>query len=620
MLKFKPNYGSEKYTATKQRSRLALIGSLIVLLLAAYLRIHHLNTNGLWGDEGWSVEFAEPANPSLVTRNLVNDLHPPLYFVSLSTWRQVAGDSEIPMRFWAVCPALLTVVLVDRIGRKLFSSVAGIAAGLVLAIADKHILLSQEVRHYPLAFMWMAASSFVYLLWLENPTRRRTLLYAALIIMAVYTHYYTALMLPVQVIYAVLVLRPAHRIRQLVGIMGLALLAFTPWAFVAVHQLLIRPEGILHSMPLSWNTADTLAIDYLGRPVILGIGLILLGSLSFKNPRFMHWNQSPVVWYPVLWLGVPIAISIVVYPVVTVLTDRNLALLLPPIAVLAGHGIASFRPPARYILAALVLVNGLVSTDSRYVQPDWRTMADYVAQNYPTGEPVLMDVRGGDKALGYYLRRYLPTDTQVISLNQWRLDYGIYFQGPVQDLLESNNGFWVGYWGDGQYEMDTLYQNYGYTQTANRRFYHLGAPIDWYHYDRLPNTDQILGVFGNTIRLHQIKSAYEVRPGGTLAVSLWWSTAQTPTISYSVSVFLLDADGILRAQDDSAPQNGLSPTNTWLPDQMILDSHLLRIRQDLPRGEYQLAVKVYNSADGQILHIPADGDIEYLIIGTVQVR
>ncbi|KAB2862395.1 MAG: hypothetical protein F9K46_07110 [Anaerolineae bacterium] len=400
--------------------------------------------------------------------------------------------------------------------------------------------------------------------------------------------------------------------------MGLSLLAFTPWAFVAVHQLLIRPEGILHSMPLSWHTADTLTIDYLGRPIILGIGLIIVGSLSFKNR--LQWNQSPAVWYPVLWLGVPIAISIVVYPLVTVLTDRNLALLLLPIAILVGHGIVSFRPPGRALLAVLVLVTGLASTDSRYIQPDWRAMAHYAARNYPTGEPVLMDVRGGDKALNYYLQRYLPPDTQIISLNQWRIDYGIYFQGPVQDLLQANNGFWVAYWGDGPYEMDSIYQNYGYTQTAMRRFYHLGAPIDWYHYDRLPASDEILGTFGDSIRLHRVKTVFEVRRGEPLTVSLWWSAAEKPTISYSISVFLLDSDGVLRTQHDSAPQNGQSPTNTWTPNQVVLDSHMLEIPKGLPRGDYSLAVKVYNSADGQILHILADGAIEYLIIGTVQVR
>ncbi|MBI5931329.1 MAG: glycosyltransferase family 39 protein [Chloroflexi bacterium] len=593
------------------------------MLLAALLRIHNLDANGLWGDEGWSVEFSEPSSPALVTQNLVDDLHPPFYFITLSAWRQVAGDSEIPMRFWAVCPALLTVALVDRIGRKLFSPSAGIAAGLVLALADKHILLSQEVRHYPLAFMWMAASSLAFLHWLENPTRRRTLLYASIMIAAVYTHYYTALILPVQVIYAGLVLRPVQRIWKLLFMMGLALLAFVPWALVAVHQLLIRPEGILHSMPLSWATADTLTIDYLGRPVILGIGLILLGALSIKNRgQFLQWNESPAVWYPVLWLAVPIIISIVVYPVVTVLTDRNLALLLLPIAILAGHGIVAFHPPGRYILAALVVVNGLASADSRYVQPDWRSMAHFVEQNYPVDEPVLMDVRGGDKALGYYLRRLLPSGTQVISLNQWRIDYGIYFLGPVQDLLEKNDGFWVAYWGDGPYEMDNVYQNYGYTQTATRRFYHLGAPIDWYHYDRLPNTDEILGTFGDTIRLHRVKTAYEVKRGGTLNVSLWWSAPQTPSISYSISVFLMDGDGILRAQDDSAPQNGKVPTTTWIPDQVVFDSHAIKIPKNLSAGEYQLAVKVYNSADGQILHILTDSAIsqEYLIIGAVQVR
>lgn len=621
MLKFKPSFRSEK----QPKSYLALLGSLLVLLFAAYLRIHHLDANGLWGDEGWSVEFSDPHSPALVTRNLVDDLHPPFYFLTLSAWRQVAGDSEIPLRFWAVCPALLTVALVDRLGRKLFSPSAGVAAGLILALADKHILLSQEVRHYPLAFMWMAASSWVFLLWLESPTCRRNLLYASILILAVYTHYYTVLILPVQMIYAIWVLRPFQRLWRLIGMMGLSLAAFVPWALVAIHQLLIRPEGILHSMPLSWATAEALSIDYLGRPTILLLGLVLLGIVSINflgQSQKLGWHQKPDVWYPALWLIVPIVISIIVYPVVTVLTDRNLALLLLPIAILAGHGIVAFRPPGRYILVALVVINGLASTDSEYIQPDWRGMARYVAQNYPAEEPVLMDVRGGDKALGYYLRRYLPPDTRVISLNQWRIDLGIYFLGPVQELLEANDGFWVAYWGDGPYEMDSIYQTYDYTQTATHRFYHLGAPIDWYHYDRLPNTDEVLGTFGDSIRLHRVKNSDDIRRGETWAVSLWWSATQTPSISYSVSVFLVDETGTLRAQHDGAPQNGRAPTNSWVPNQIILDLHQVEIPPDLANGDYQLAVKVYNSADGQILHVSEDGAIsqEYLIVGTVQVR
>jgi hypothetical protein len=390
--------------------------------------------------------------------------------------------------------------------------------------------------------------------------------------------------------------------------------------------LLIRPEGILHSMPLSWATAETLAIDYLGRPIVLLGGLILVGIITIRQNKTasknlkLIWNQPPQVWYATLWLMLPIAISIAVYPFVTVLTDRNLALLLLPIALLAGHGITSFKMPGRVILAGLILVNGLASTDSRYVQPDWRTMARYIAQNYPAGEPVLMDVRGGDKALGYYLRTLLPDDTQIISLNQWRIDYNIYFLGLVRDLLEQNDGFWVAYWGNGPYELDSFYTEYGYTLTATHRFYHLGAPIDLYHYDRLPGPDEILGVFGDSITLHRVKTAFEVKRGDTLAVSLWWSAQASLEASYSVSVFLLDANGVLRAQHDGPPQNGQTPTTTWQPNQIVFDSHAVKIPAHLATGDYVLAVKMYNSADGQILHIQADNAIEYLIVGTVRVR
>ncbi len=583
--------------------------SLAVLLLAALLRIYHLNDQGLWGDEGWSVEFSEPSNPADVTRNLADDLHPPLYFISLSLWRQIAGDTEIAMRLWAVFPALLTVALIERLGRQVFSPAAGIFAALVLALADKHIVLAQEVRHYPLAFMWMALTSLAFLRWIEQPNRTRTLHYALLIILGVYTHYYTALILLVQIVYAAFTLRPWQRVWRLVVIITLSMLAFVPWMFVAYHQLIIRPEGILHSMALSWDTLDFLAVDFLGRPVVLLGSLLVLGLLVRRR------QES----YATLWFTIPIVFTLLVYPFATVLTDRNMALLLLPIALLAGYGTTFFQPPARLFLAFLVAANGLASLDSYHDHPPWREMATYVADNYPAGEPVLMDVVGGDKALNYHLHQLLPDSTPIFSLNQWRIDYNFYFLGVFNELLEENDGFWIAYWvnADRQWDVEGTLAEHGYVRTASQRFYHLGNPLDLYHYDRIPALDETVAIFGDDIRLHRVKAPATIPLDQSLNVSLWWSTTTPLPVSYSVSVFLLDDAGQLRTQHDGPPQNGQSPTNSWQPDQVYFDSHRLSLAELQP-GSYRLAVKVYNSANGQILSLP-DGQ-EFVIVGEVLLR
>lgn len=584
---------------------------LLVLMLAAFLRLYHLNLQGLWGDEGWSVEFSDPHSPREVTTQLVPDLHPPLYFILLSGWRQVAGNSEIAMRLLAVFPALLTVAIVARLGRVLFSPTAGVLAALMLAIADKHIVLSQEVRHYPLAFMWMALCSLAFFHWLRHPSRTHTLCYAVLIILCVYTHYYAALIVMVQILYALLVLRPWGRVGRLLGVIGLSLVAFMPWAAVAYYQLLIRPEGITHSWPRTWATFDFLAIDFLGRPVALAAGLLIIGV-------FWGWRRLTPS-YVVLWLAMPVIITLTVYPHVKLITDRNLSLLLVPLALLVGRGISVFPKTGRVVLAFIVVANGLTSLDSYFDHPPMRELSTYIAYHYPNSEPVLMDVEGEDKAMRYHLRELLPTGTEIVSLHQWRLDYKIYFLSVLETFLQEHDGFWIAYWvnPDRVWDIEEPLSRNGYIRTASHRDYHLGFPIDVYHYDKVPSVNEAIATFGDHIRLHRIKVAQVVQKGEAMTISLWWSTDTALPISYSVSVFLLNDSGRLVQQGpDSPPQHGQAPTDGWVVDQIYFDSQQIAT-DTIPNGSYQLAVKVYNSVDGAILPV---GTNDYFVVGTISIR
>ncbi len=90
----------------------------------------------------------------------------------------------------------------------------------------------------------------------------------------------------------------------------------------------------------------------------------------------------------------------------------------------------------------------------------------------------------------------------------------------------------------------------------------------------------------------------QFRPGDTLALSLFWNANKTPAASYKVFVHLLDANGVLRAQQDSIPQHGALPTNRWFPGEYIVDDYFLRVPNDLPAGEYHLVVGMYEEATG----------------------
>jgi hypothetical protein len=100
-------------------------------------------------------------------------------------------------------------------------------------------------------------------------------------------------------------------------------------------------------------------------------------------------------------------------------------------------------------------------------------------------------------------------------------------------------------------------------------------------------------------------------------VKLWWRVEVDLPESYKVFAHLLDANGVPRAQADVIPQNGLRPTTSWLPGEIIADEIVLNLPADLPAGQYRLAAGLYNELNGTRLTLP-DGQ-DAIELTTVEV-
>lgn len=87
------------------------------------------------------------------------------------------------------------------------------------------------------------------------------------------------------------------------------------------------------------------------------------------------------------------------------------------------------------------------------------------------------------------------------------------------------------------------------------------------------------------------------RTGEALSITLYWKSERAMSQDFSVFIHLLDANGNLVAQHDSAPQNGNAPTSWWRPGDLIADGHELNIPK-IFAGRYTLALGVYDSMSG----------------------
>jgi hypothetical protein len=100
---------------------------------------------------------------------------------------------------------------------------------------------------------------------------------------------------------------------------------------------------------------------------------------------------------------------------------------------------------------------------------------------------------------------------------------------------------------------------------------------------------------GEHIQLRQIRLSAEMpTPGDTLTVVLIWESDGEIKKDYTVFCHVLSASGELVGQRDDPPVLGFRPTTTWRAGEVIEDSYDILLDGDLPPGEYEVSVGMYD--------------------------
>src|SRR5216684_901766 len=133
-----------------------------ICLLAAGLRVYKLADANPWWDEGFTYWLASQDLPGMLLRT-AGDTHPPLSYFLHQLWMPLAGRSIFALRLLALLFGVLAVPVCAGAARRLGGPAAGLAAGLLLAIAPFHVWWSQQIRMYALVAVLCAASIFLLL-------------------------------------------------------------------------------------------------------------------------------------------------------------------------------------------------------------------------------------------------------------------------------------------------------------------------------------------------------------------------------------------------------------------------------------------------------------------------
>jgi mannosyltransferase len=403
------------------------IGALV--LLSLLLRTRELGI-GFWIDEGLSVGIADRPLAD-IPHALRLDGSPPLYYVLLHIWMQVAGTSEEATRALSLLFAVVTVPAAWWAGRALFGTRAAWMAAVLAATNPFLTQYAEETRMYALAALLalVGSTTFARAFAADADARGRrpwAAGFAVALAALLYTHNWALFFgTACGAVWLYLVVRaPAGAARRdllLTGAVGFggALVLYLPWVPITLYQA-------AHT-GAPWAEAPTV-VSLLGTPgKMLGqfaqVALILVGGaglatlFSRRDGRLTPAGRPAACLLAVALLTVVLAWT--ASQVSPAWATRYLAIGVAPLLLTAAAGLAN---AGRLGLAALVVAAALGAGDTA---PDdksnVRDVAEAIAPSLAPGDIVLSTQPEQVSALAYYL----PDGVRFATLTGALRDSGV---------------------------------------------------------------------------------------------------------------------------------------------------------------------------------------------------
>lgn len=445
------------------------VGNYVWLLAAVSggfaLRVNRLGAQSLWNDEGTSVALSRLNLPA-VAAGAASDIHPPLYYVLLHFWMELAGDSEFAVRFLSVLAGALIIVVTFRVARTFFDQEVAVIAAFLSALSVFQLYYSQETRMYAMVTLFSALSVWSMarlLLPSSRPLIVRWIAYAVSTTAALYTHYFSFTLVlfenaaflcwliltwqeeekprPVTGVGEVRAARQPslNRFRVLgawIAVQAVVALAFLPWLAFAGNQLTTWP-AISESLSPQDLTLRVLSSFVFKVDAPLGVESWVVAAYAIffiagLMPSLDLLKQSAFgILLASLWTLVPLAAMYAVSLQRPAYDPKFLLLATPGFFILAARGLSILSPgfflrerARRYSLERsgvirsamtwqFLLTFGMVAggaligardvyNDSRFQRADYRGIARYIDGVATTRDAVLIDAPGQIEVFRYY--------------------------------------------------------------------------------------------------------------------------------------------------------------------------------------------------------------------------
>lgn len=133
------------------------------------MRLHGLETQSIWFDEGWSAHAA--MQPTLIDAANTDSTNPPLYYALIHVGGRFFGTSEFSLRFVSVIFGMLALAVTYRLGHAIGGRQTAMGALWAAALMGALWWGAQEARMYTLLALLIAIVAWAWHRLLLRPTR-----------------------------------------------------------------------------------------------------------------------------------------------------------------------------------------------------------------------------------------------------------------------------------------------------------------------------------------------------------------------------------------------------------------------------------------------------------------
>jgi mannosyltransferase len=359
----------------------------VATVLTAVSALWGISARSLWLDEAFTVMHSRLPTGEFFRIATEREANAVLHSTFMHAWIQVS-QAEWWLRLPSAIAVTALVPVTYLLGRRLFHARVGVVAAVLVAANGYVAEYAQEGRGYALLMVMAAASTLLFVRYLQEPSSRTWWPWVLLTCLLGYAHFFGALVIGAQVL-ALLLRRglptPARRAWLGVAVIGLAHIPLA--AFLALGGDKGQSEGLPDLTPVRFIGAFARLSGNLTLPngpgesgwgeTLLGAPLMVLVAIPCTVALVKLWRSRRSLdehaWGILLltaWVLVPIGSIAVLSLAKPLFGARYFVEVIPAIALLAAVGLSFIRPRwAQVALATGIVALGAAAVVVWHLQP-----------------------------------------------------------------------------------------------------------------------------------------------------------------------------------------------------------------------------------------------------------